>query len=54
MACCVFAHLSNVINYIMKQKEHHRKKTFKEEYVELLNKFEIKFEQKYLFEFVDY
>lgn len=42
-----------VINYIMKQEEHHRTKTFREEYFELLKKFEIKFEEKYVFEFYD-
>ena len=38
----------------MNQKGHHKKKTFREEYLELLNKFEIKFEDQYLFEFIDY
>ena len=42
-----------VINYIIKQEQHHRTKTFREEYLELLRKFEIKFEDKYLFEFYD-
>lgn len=41
----------NVINYIHNQPEHHRKRTFKEEYVEFLNKFEIDYDEKYLFEF---
>lgn len=48
------SHLSNVINYVTNQKGHHKKKTFREEYLELLNKFEIKFEDQYLFEFIDY
>ena len=47
------SHLSNVCNYIMKQKEHHRKTTFKDEYIGLLKKFEIAYEEKYLFEFLD-
>ncbi len=42
-----------VINYIMNQEEHHRKKTFKEEYTELLQEFDINYESKYLFEFYD-
>jgi putative transposase len=41
-----------VINYIKNQKEHHTKKLFKEEYIELLNKFEIDYDEKYVFEFV--
>ncbi len=42
-----------VINYIMNQEDHHRKKTFREEYLELLNDFDIAFDEKYLFEFYD-
>ncbi len=42
--------LENVINYILNQKEHHKKKTFKEEYLEFLNKFDVDFKEEYLFE----
>lgn len=38
----------------MKQKEHHHRQTFREEYIGLLKKFEIEFEEKYLFEFISY
>ena len=41
----------NVIDYVLNQPEHHRKRTFKEEYIEFLNKFEIDYDEKYLFEF---
>lgn len=41
----------NVIDYVFNQAEHHRHKSFKEEYVEFLNKFEIDYDEKYLFEF---
>ncbi|MEO8146357.1 MAG: IS200/IS605 family transposase [Bacteroidia bacterium] len=40
-----------VINYIMNQEEHHQNKTFREEYLEMLKKFEVKYDEKYLFEF---
>ena len=43
----------NVINYVFNQAEHHRVKTFKEEYLEFLKKFEIDFDEKYLFEFYE-
>jgi len=43
----------NVTNYILNQPQHYKKKTFKLEYLELLEKFEIKYENKYLFEFYD-
>lgn len=41
-----------VIKYIEQQKQHHSKKSFKGEYVDLLQKFKIKFDEKYLFEFL--
>ena len=43
----------NVVDYILNQPEHHKKKTFKEEYMEFLQKFEIEYDEKYLFEFYD-
>jgi len=43
----------NVVDYILNQPQHHKKKTFKEEYVEFLQKFEIAYDEKYLFEFYD-
>ena len=43
----------SVIEYIIKQEEHHRNKTFREEYLDLLKKFEIPFDNKYVFEFYD-
>ncbi len=44
---------NSVIQYIVKQEEHHRSQTFREEYLTLLKKFEIPFEYKYVFEFYD-
>jgi putative transposase len=42
----------NVIEYIEKQKEHHTKQSFKDEYLAFLNKFEIEFKGEYLFEWI--
>ena len=42
-----------VIKYIMTQEEHHKMKTFQEEYVKMLADFEIEHDEKYLFEFYD-
>jgi len=42
-----------VVNYILNQPEHHRKKTFREEYIEFLKVYEIEFDNRYLFEFYD-
>lgn len=37
-----------VIDYISNQKEHHRKKTFQEEYKNFLNKYKVNFDERYL------
>ena len=37
-----------LVNYVKNQKEHHHKKTFKEEYIELLKEHGIEFDEKYL------
>lgn len=42
-----------VPKYILNQEEHHKKRSFREEYLDLLNKFEIEFKDEYLFEFYD-
>ena len=42
-----------VVQYVLNQEEHHRKRTFREEYLAFLRKFEVSFEPKYLFEFYD-
>ena len=41
--------LGTVIHYIENQPEHHAKKSFREEYVELLEKFEVAYDKKYIF-----
>lgn len=47
------SHIVNVYNYILNQEKHHKKKTFKEEYLEFLKKFEVEYEEKYLFDWYD-
>ena len=42
-----------VVKYVLHQEEHHRKKNFREEYLDMLQKAEIKFEEKYLFQFFE-
>jgi putative transposase len=44
--------LDNVIAYINNQELHHQKKTFKDEYIELLHKFNIEYDEKYLFDWI--
>jgi REP element-mobilizing transposase RayT len=45
--------LDNVVKYILNQPEHHKKQTFKFEYIQFLEKFGIDYDGKYLFEFYD-
>lgn len=42
-----------VKKYVLNQEEHHKKKSFRREYLQLLEKFEIEFRPEYLFEFYD-
>ena len=42
-----------VIDYILKQEEHHSKKTFREEYMDMLKKFAVEYKDEYVFEFYD-
>ncbi len=45
--------IDQVVKYILNQEEHHQKKSFKDEYLDLLKKFEIDYDEKYLYEFLD-
>lgn len=45
--------LDNVINYILNQEEHHKKKSFREEYIQFLKEFYIEYDEKYLFEEIE-
>jgi putative transposase len=45
--------MNNVYQYILNQEIHHQKKTFREEYIQLLEEFEIEYNEKYLFEWLE-
>jgi REP element-mobilizing transposase RayT len=47
------SHIDRVVKYVLNQEKRHQRKTFRQEYQEFLEKFEITFEEKYLFEFFD-
>jgi REP element-mobilizing transposase RayT len=47
------SHIDRVINYIINQESHHKKSTFRQEYLEMLKVFQISFEESYLFDFFD-
>ncbi|MPS71636.1 MAG: IS200/IS605 family transposase [Chryseobacterium sp.] len=42
-----------VVKYILNQEEHHMNKSFKNEYLDFLEKFEIEYDSKYLFEWIE-
>jgi len=42
-----------VVKYIANQPEHHKKATFKDEYIQFLKNFEIEYNEKYLYEWID-
>ena len=44
------SHIDRVVKYIQNQPEHHRKKTFKEEYEEFLEHYAVAYKSEYLFE----
>lgn len=50
-----YAHsaLDNVIAYVNNQKEHHKAKSFKEEYKDILMKFQVDYKEDYLFEWIE-
>jgi len=43
--------IDTVIKYILNQENHHKKRPFKEEYLEILRKNEIEFKDEYIFDF---
>ena len=43
--------MSNTVkNYIARQRQHHTRRTFEDEYLEMLRKHEVEFDPKYVFE----
>lgn len=45
--------IKKVYQYILNQEMHHHKKTFKEEYIDLLNRFEVEYKNEYLFDWIE-
>jgi putative transposase len=43
------SHLNEAVRYIQNQEEHHRGKTFREEYLAFLQKHRIQYEERYVF-----
>jgi hypothetical protein len=45
--------IDEVVKYILNQPEHHKKKSFKEEYLDILKKWDMEYDEKYVFEWYD-
>jgi putative transposase len=41
--------IGQVVNYIQNQELHHKKKTFRDEYLDFLEKFEVDYDDKFIF-----
>ncbi|MBC8229714.1 transposase [bacterium] len=44
--------LNGIVNYIQNQEKHHSRKSFKEEYLEILKKFNVEYDMKYVFDWI--
>ena len=47
------SHIRKVYDYVFNQEEHHKKRTFREEYIGLLNKFQVPHEEGFLFDWIE-
>jgi hypothetical protein len=43
------SHIDSVVKYIQNQPAHHKKKTFRQEYIEFLENFAVSYDEKYIF-----
>ena len=41
--------IDGLVKYIINQKQHHSKKTFREEYLEILRHYAVEYDEKYIF-----
>ena len=47
------SHLDRIVKYIHNQQKHHKRKTFREEYIDFLEKFDVLYDSKYLFDWIE-
>ena len=47
------SHIGRVAKYIENQQEHHKRESFKEEYLKFLKRFEVNYKEQFLFEWFD-
>jgi len=47
------SHIDRVVKYVLNQPKHHKKQSFRDEYLVFLEKFDVEFDHKYLFEWYE-
>jgi REP element-mobilizing transposase RayT len=47
------SHIDKVVKYVLNPAEHHKKQSFREEYLLLLDKFDVDYNEKYVFEWYE-
>ena len=47
------SHLDDLVKYIKNQEKHHMRKTFREEYLEILKRFNVNYDERYIFDPVE-
>ena len=47
------SHIDRVVKYINNQQEHHKKRSFKDEYLDYLKKYAVVYDSRYLFDWLD-
>ncbi|MCG9133637.1 IS200/IS605 family transposase [Candidatus Poribacteria bacterium] len=47
------SHLDALVKYIKNQEKHHIRKTFREEYLEILKRFNVDYDERYIFDWVE-
>lgn len=47
------SHVDAVVQYVLNQEEHHKKQSFKEEYIDFLKKFEVDYNERFLFDWIE-
>jgi REP element-mobilizing transposase RayT len=48
------SHISQVANYIEMQEEHHKNRTFLDEYKKILKDFDLEYDERYIFKSIEY
>ncbi|HKP70962.1 MAG TPA: IS200/IS605 family transposase [Pyrinomonadaceae bacterium] len=46
------SHLDAVAKYVLNQERHHAKRSFRDEYITMLDRYEVEYEDRYLFDWI--